>query len=274
MNEREWLAMVNLLDDKVLSEEIKKQLLSMGISAIAPLELAWEMSTDAAVQTRVEDMLQFIQSEIALSELKSWRMRGGKDLLEGWFILTKFRYPKIELETYKNQISRLANIIWLDMEKQNNYNERILSVNYILYKKELFRPEKENINHPDRFYLKSFLDTKTGNSFSLSVLYLILTRALELPIAAYSIEGYLTLHFSDHDSDFYIDANNYGNFFHKKNLEKFVKEHFSHKDLEDYAPASNRLIIANMIEGLMGYYQEQQENNIIDYLNALLNVVK
>ncbi len=274
MNEREWFAMISLLDDEEASPEIKKQVLALGVSAITPLEEIWEKSNDPDFQGKVEEVLQFVQSEIALSELKNWRMKGGKDLLEGWFVITRFRYPKIELEMYKKQISRLTNMIWLDMERQRNYHERILSVNYILYKKENFYPEKGDSNNPDRYFLKSFMETKAGNIFSMSLLYLILTRALELPVTAYIIEGYIALQFSDHSADFFIDAYNHGNLFRKEYIEKLIKERFPEKTLESYPAASNRMLMALLIEGLIQHYHENGQESKVDYLYRMLDVVK
>ncbi|MBX7240497.1 MAG: transglutaminase-like domain-containing protein [Bacteroidia bacterium] len=274
MNEREWFAMISLLDDEETSPEIKKQVLALGVSAITPLEEIWEKSNDPEVQGKIEEVLQFVQSEIALSELKNWRMKGGKDLLEGWFVISRFRYPKIELETYKKQITRLTNMIWLDMENQRNYHERILSVNYILYKKENFHPEKTNAGNPDRYFLKSFMDSKSGNIFSMSLLYLILTRALELPVTAYIIEGYIALQFSDHNADFFIDAYNHGNLFRREYIERLVTERFPDKTLESYPAASNRMLMALLIEGLIFYYQENNQENKVEYLYRMLDVVK
>lgn len=274
MNERDWAAVIRLLDDKEVSGEIRKQILEMGTEAITPLESLWEKSEDTALQSRIEDLLQFIQSEVALGELKNWRMKGAKDLLEGWLIVTHIHYPKIELEYYHKQFSRLASIIWLDMEKRRNYRERLLSINYVLYKTELFYPEKTETDNPDRYYLKSFMESKAGNDFSLNLLYLIISRMLEFPVTAYIIEEDIALHFGDHQSEFYIDAMNFGNVFHREYIDNFIRQSYTGKTVDNYPPASNRELIAIMINALANYYQAQNRPEKVYYLNQMKEVLR
>ena len=47
-------------------------------------------------------------------ELAEWRKKEyGKDLLKGWFLISKLMGDKIELKQAQNAISRLTNILWL-----------------------------------------------------------------------------------------------------------------------------------------------------------------
>jgi regulator of sirC expression with transglutaminase-like and TPR domain len=236
----------------------------MGQEVIPKLERAWEEATSPQTQENILFALQFLQSNDTLMSLKKWRLAGAKDLLEGWFILSRFRYPNLDFQVFYNRLSRLAHIAWLDLTHKNKMQERVLAINTILYRKEFFQPADSDDGYaPDTFFLPSFWQQKTGNPFSLGMLYLLVSRKLDMPTDGIVLPNYLAIHYSDHKSDFYIDAFNEGDVWHKKHLTQFILESGHTTNPDYFLPASNRMILSGWLRLLIESYQKisySQEN--------------
>ena len=117
----------------------KKQLVGMGESAIPRLETAWEATVDEIVQQRIEDIIQLIQHNKTLDELIAWKELGGNSLLQGWYLISKFQYPDLTFDSFKNAINRLTSKIWLETPRGANVPERLRVINRLLYRQENFR---------------------------------------------------------------------------------------------------------------------------------------
>lgn len=276
MTDNELLALTLLLDDEdpELQAEIRRQMLEKGQAFVPRLEWVWEQQADKPqIQEKIVDMIQWMQSDIVRSNLKKWRLSGGKDLLEGWFLLSQFRFPSIEIHTFRFFITRLVNLIWLDMDENPHYSERILSINRILFAKEGFRADKEEPFHPNRFFIKSFWDTKIGNPFSLGILYLIIAQKLDLPITGILLPDYFALHYEDHKYNFYIDAYNNGGAFYKNDLDEFIRECAFPPNPDYYLQVSNRMILVGLIESLIRSHDKRVENEKATALRKLLEVL-
>lgn len=275
MTDKEFLALVSLLDDndEVIREEIEKKFLSMGESIIPRLENEWERNTQPIVQERISEIIEDIQAQSILEKMRHWRMIGAKDLLEGWFIVSQYQYPGIELDIFRNKINRLVNMIWLEMTYSSTYSDRILAMNRILYDIEKYHPQQKNPAEPDTYFLNRLFERKVGNPFSMGILYLILSRKLELSISAVVLPNYLALHYSDSRNHFYIDAFNKGAFFNKNHLEDYIKESGFENNASYYEPATNRQIISALLKSLLESYHHIGKNNKEKTIKELLKIV-
>ena len=92
--------MVSLLDedDFEIVEHIEDKIKSMGAYIIPYLEFEWENSFNPVIQKRIEDLVHKLQFELLKEKLYAWRINGGKDLLEGVWLVNTYQYPDIEYE--------------------------------------------------------------------------------------------------------------------------------------------------------------------------------
>ena len=217
MTDNEFFALVSLLEDndEVIHKEIEKKLLSMGESVIPRLEVEWGKNKQALVQERITEIIEDIHAQSTLQKIKTWRSSETKDLFEGWFIISQYQYPTLQIDIFRNKINRLVNMIWLEMSYSNTYSDKILALNRILFDIEKYHAHTKTPAEARTFFLKDVFERKEGNPFSLGILYLLICHKLELPISAVVLPHYIALHYEDSRNSFYIDAFNKGSFFNK-----------------------------------------------------------
>ena len=63
----------------------------MGHEGMERLEAAWETQEDPEMQARLEDAISRLHLKEVARELLEWRKDGGKDLLRGWYLVSRYR---------------------------------------------------------------------------------------------------------------------------------------------------------------------------------------
>lgn len=275
MTENEFLALVSLLEDTdvVVKIEIEKKFRSMGEDIIPRLEVMREKNIQPIIKERIIEIIEDIQAQVCVEKMRNWRDIGENDLFEAWFIISQYQYPKIEIDIFRNKINRLVNMIWLEMTYSNSYSDRILAMNRILYNIEKYRSHNQNPAKPETFFISQLFEKKEGNSFSLSILYLLIARKLELSVSAIALPNYLALRYDDDKNSFYIDAFNKGTFFNKNNLEEYIRDSGFENNPAYYLPASNRKVIETLLKSLQESFEEVGKKYKAKTIAVLLEIV-
>lgn len=256
MNEDKFNALIRLLDDPdpVVTQHVEEELFGLGPKGIEKLEAAWESAGDAIVQARIEELISRIQITHFSGLLLQWRLAGGESLLEGWLLLTQMQYPMLNVQKYRNEIQRLVSKIWLQLDSRMNELERLITINKQLYSVEKYAGNYAAPERPENNYLSFLIDTKQGNSLSLSALYLIVCEQLEIPLQIVNFVGYYAIRCYRRTSHFYIDAYNQGMFFTPQQVQDFLKKLDVEQNVNHYKPLSNIYVILDMIQALITAY--------------------
>lgn len=272
MKETEFKALISLLedDDPNVESHIEAQLISMGREVIPRLEEAWETETYPEVQQKLEDIIHLIQSQDTIQGLKEWRETGGKDLLEGWMLVTKFQYPEMDRSVFDREFSRLSHKIWLEFRSSMQIADKLSKVNQILFESERFKSNRRSPFDPQNNFINTLIQSKKGSPFSLGILYMVICQQLELNIGGISLPGYFILTYPDSSPPLYIDIFNRGAFFHQKELVKFLAEHKIQEDPKYFRPNSHMMIILTLIKHLMECYQKRKKPEKAQELELLL----
>lgn len=275
ITDAEFEALIRLLDDE--DEEtiylIEQQLKQMGEGIVPKLESAWEKNESTIIQDRIADLLQMVQVHHSLNALRNWRLGGSKDVLKGWFIISQLQYPSLVWEDFQKKVSRLVNMIWIDMHTQSDDAQRLFAINRLLFDKEGFTANASDPLSPDSFYINRLFQSKKGNPHSLGLLYLVIARQLDLPISAIVLPNYFALHYENHRKNFYIDAFNKGAFFTKEDIRTFLSESQEDDQEEYYKPVSNRHIIYNMLYQLRASYQSRNQTEKVRIMDDMIKLV-
>lgn len=228
MIESEFNALIHLLedDDPEVSTQVETALLNMGVSVVPRLEAAWGDVSDEIIQQRLEDIIRLLQSKETLEAIQGWKQEGGKDILYGWYLITRYRFPNIDYTPLRNRISRLINKAFLEIEPDMSVPEKCMVLNRLFFQDEGFKADRRNPLGPENHFLHQFLDRKRGGPLSLGLLYLVIAQSLELPLQGITLpNNYFIIRAEREDEPFYIDVFNKGAFFSKRDLSKFLQEH-------------------------------------------------
>ena len=87
MKKKELKALVSLLEDSSLRDEIEGKILELGTETIPFLEEEWEKSFDPELQEYLEDIIHKLQTELLKERLLEWKQSESDDLLKGMWII-------------------------------------------------------------------------------------------------------------------------------------------------------------------------------------------
>ena len=276
MNDDKFKALIRLLDDPdpVVTHHVEEELFTLGPQGIEKLEAAWESVADALVQSRIEELISRIQISHFSGQLLSWRMAGGQDLLEGWLLLTQMQFPMLNVSKYRNELQRLISKIWLQLDSRMNELERLIAINKQLYSVERYSGNYKESERPENNYISFLLDTKQGNSLSLSALYLIVCEQLDIPLQVVNFMGYYAIRCYRRNSHFYIDAYNQGMFFTPQQVQEFLKKMDAEQNVNHYKPLSNIYIVLDLIKALITAYGNDNQPSKAALFDRLLREIE
>jgi len=178
-------ALIELLDDpdQMVYKFVEKELLKEKNNIIPALEEKWENSFDGFSQERIENIIQNLQFNKTKKMLDSWLITDAdiRDLLSGFLIIDSFQYPDMNPMMIQLKIENIRKKIWIELSNSLTLLEKTTILNHFLYNVNGFTINHKNIHSPQNCFINQLLDTKKGNPASMSILYIIIARQLELP---------------------------------------------------------------------------------------------
>jgi len=282
-------ALINLLDDpdNTVFGIVEKELLKEGEEIIPVLEKKWEQSFDEHNQAKIENIIQNLQFKNTCSKLEDWLKTPAEeqDLLNGFCIVDHFQYPDLSRLNLQLKIEKIRKTIWLELNNSLTLLEKTTILNHFLFNLQGFSVNHTNPHSPQNCFLNQILDTKKGNSISISIFYTIIARLLELPVqmvdfpknplvAVVDHDLARKVHGKSQDSDvlFYINPSNKGSITSRKEIEYHLKKN-NYTPLTDYSePMPDQLFIQRLLETLhdsyhsVGFTEKQGKINLLlDY---------
>ncbi len=271
MKERKLKALIDLLDDpdKTVFAMVEKELLTNDAEIIPALERKWEQSFDDICQERIENIIQNLQFKRNISKLSDWinTPEEKQDLMTGICIVDRFQYPDLNLINLQLKIEKIRKSIWLELNNSLTLLEKITILNHYLYNMNGYSINHSNPHSPQNCFLNQLLDTKKGNTISISIFYTIMARQLELPVklvdfpknplvAIVDTELAKKVHGPSQDSDvlFYINPSNKGAITSRKEIDYHLKKN-NYTPLHNYnEPRTDSLFIQRLLESLKEAY--------------------
>lgn len=272
LTEEQFNALLKLLDDEdpEVHEHVWSRLSEMGSEGLGRLEKVWEDTPDPELQKRLEDTIHQLQLQKVTEDLLEWRKGGGKDLLDGWMLVTRFQYPDLNEKRFKNEINRLVNKVWLELVPSMDAKEQLDVINRILFRMEGYGPNNSSPGHPHNSYLNYLVEHQQGNVMSLTLLYLIIARQLDLPISGVLLPGYFILMYQGSRETFFIDVFNGGKTFDKARLQSYLEQVNVEEKASYFRPTSNIYIILSLLRMLAADFGRIDRNDRVEELEQLL----
>lgn len=272
MDKKKLTALINLLDDPDITVfgMVEKELLKQNDDIIPELEKKWETSFDENAQERIETIIQNIQFKETKSRLKMWlkRKEDERSLLNGFCHVDRFQYPDLNPLNLQMKVENLRKTIWLELNNSLTLLEKTTILNHFLFNVHGYGVNLSNPHSAQNCFLNQILDTKKGNSVSMSIFYTIIARQLELParmvdfpknplVAIVDAKLARKVHGSTQNSDvlFYINPSNKGAITSRKEIEYHLKKNDYQPLFEYTEPKSDVLFIQRLLESLQESYQ-------------------
>lgn len=288
MKQNEIEALIHLLDDPdgEIYSHVKEKLVSYGKPVIPTLETAWEESMNPNLQERIEYIIHKIQFDGLYGDFANWAKSEEPKLFEGASLIAKYRYPDLDVEDLRHQLDEIKRAIWLEQ----NYNltpiEQINVFNHVFYSIEGFAGKAISNLNPNNFYLNTVVETHTGNSLSLGIIYLILARELDIPVYGVNLPRHFILAYtksfiSPYTSSqekqsnviFYINPLNKGAIFTRNEIQSYLKKVDLEENKAFFSPCTDKVVVNLLLENLIQAYQDEYAHDKVEELQQLLDIL-
>jgi len=278
-------ALISLLDEPDHGSfiRVRNQIFSYGTSAVPLLESAWENTFDNSIQQRIEDIIHNIQYDQLFLDLTKWAHYGNNDLLEAYLIFTRFQFQSIDQEVVRQQIHVIRRDIWLELNDNLTALEKVKVLNHIVYDLHRMHLPLKQISEPRYLFLNNLLESRTGYSFAIGVLYTILAQSLDLPVYPVILPGErLVMAWLDEAVRqpgeqarvmFYINPENKGGVFTLNEISSLLNRLKIPSDEKIFRPVEAKIVLDKLFELLAYLYSttgETTKEREIEHLRSAL----
>lgn len=268
---------INILKDpdKKIFEMLEPKLVSEGFEFIDYIEQECNDTQNDILKSRLESVLEklkFRSSEDLFRKIPLLE-NGDIDLEESCYTLAKFAYPNLDKSHYIKLLDEMADNL---RDKIKNFNDPLMiikKINQYLFLAEGFKGNRGDYFSLENSYINTVIETKYGIPITLSAIYLLVTKRLELPFYGVGMPGHFIIKYLDKDIEIFIDPFHGGKILSKTdciNFLVFSGYGFSERFLDI---SNNKEILKRMIRNLLLVYQENNDNYRYDKLTDILNII-
>ena len=276
LSKGEQEALVNLLadEDPAVYRAVKKRILACGPDSDRWLR-PHALSNDPILRRHVRDVRGCFHRQHADNQFLSFCLRHGEEFAPepGAWLLAKTAYPDINVEAYEALLDGYAAELRERIDFDLPSDKILTAINRYLFKELGFSGNEVNYYEADNSYLNRVLDRRTGNPITLSLLYMLLAKRLQLPIVGIGLPGHFICRYQSTAGEFYVDPFNGGQLLTKADCVQFLQRG-NHSLSDDFlAPVTARRMFLRICSSLHQIYSEQANTESVTrfqrYLVAL-----
>ena len=260
LSERRKEALARLLadEDQIVFRAVRREIVSHGPS-VRPWLAGFSLHADPVLRRRALAIVEHFDRLDADIAFNVFCLRHGEELNleEGCWLLSRSRFPSINVEAYRAMLDGYAADLMGRLDYAGEPESIIATLNACLFAEQGFRGNEEEYYSPDNSYLSRVLDLRTGNPILLCVLYLTLCRRLQLPVAGIGLPGHFLCRFQNARTELFIDAFNKGRLLTKADCVKYLRQAGYEFHEAFLVPASPRRILLRICSNLHQIHQHQ-----------------
>ncbi len=272
MDNKELKALVSLLEDDELRPQIEEKIFSMGNKIIPFLEEEWGASFDASVQERIEEIVHSLQFSLLKERLIDWKTNDSEDLLKGMWLVATYQYPDLDFDKVTQDFEQLYYEIWPNFEPEAHPYDQVKAISNTLFSKLRFKANTTHFYSPANSMINAVLESKRGNPIALSVIYMLITQKLKMPVYGVNLPNFFIITYNDKGNDlqFYINAFNRGLIFTKQDIDHYLGQININSQPKFYQACTHTDIIARVLRNLIVSFEKLDEHHKADEVKQLL----
>jgi hypothetical protein len=186
------LALIDDRDEEVYFA-IRDKFLEAGPAILPVLEFALSSSSSLLQHERLEQIIIQLKLSKLVEKTAQWANSEDKTLLDGWILVSTIHYPTIVPEKIDLLIQKIVRDIWIELNDSLTSLEKVTVINHLFFELYHFEINTSDIYAPENCLINNLLVSRKGNLISLSILYCIITKRLNLPIHPIGVGQYLIL---------------------------------------------------------------------------------
>jgi regulator of sirC expression with transglutaminase-like and TPR domain len=265
-------ALIALLADDAprIVDTVRERLLALGEVALPDLREA-ERGPDAKVRLRARSLVTDIQRASLEKTLLSFMAEEDPDLELGAFHIERIYYPEFSDDACREKLDDIAGgareaLDFADRFQGGSPVARIRAFVRYMVKDQCFRGNESNYYDPANSFISRVLGRRLGIPISLSVVYLLVARRLDLNLRGIGMPLHFLVRFEEGDYRTFVDPFYGGKLMTVEDCVKFLRSQghsFHPRYLE---PASSRDILRRMMGNLIRIYTSRGRKTEVDRL--------
>lgn len=261
LSESQWKALINLLgdEDPGIYRTVRERIVSAGGGAEAWLR-PHRLSSDPVLRRRALEIMQHFERQEADTWFLGFCLKHGEefDLEEGVWLLALTQYPDINVEAYRALLDNFAAELRERIDFNETNKEVLSTINNYLFDELGFSGDEENYYDPQNSYLNRVIDRRKGNPINLSLVYLLLARRLQLPMAGIGLPGHFICRYQSTSDEIYVDSFHHGKFLTKADCIQYLMNGSHGFQDEFLAPVSTRRLLMRICSNLHQIYNQME----------------
>ncbi len=275
MKREDLKAMISLLDDSDVEvvNIVENNIKNLGHEVIPILEKEWEKNgLNPVLQKKIEDLVHDLHLSNLSADLESWKNNNHTDLMTGLWLIAKYQYPDLKVETLNQEIKNIQMRVWVNTHEKMHPNDMVKILNEVIFEQLKFEPNIKNFHSPSNSMINLVLSQKKGNPVALSCLFILLAQRLDLPIYGVNLPNLFVLIFDYPGYRFYLNPFNRGQVFLEKDIDDYLKQMNIEPNEKYYKSCSNIEIIKRVLTNLSFAYQKIGEEDKQNEVNRFLKI--
>jgi regulator of sirC expression with transglutaminase-like and TPR domain len=269
-------ALLQLLDDpdSMVYEAVSGKLESFGSEILPNLQNQLPFVNEITHE-RIEVIINKIAFQEIENAFKNWVLHDNADLYTAVLLICRYRnQTEFNENDIRKKIKNIYQSTWLELNNYLSPIEQINVMSSILYN--MYKLESQSLDAKllNTFFVDKLVETKSGNGYSLGLLYLVLASMLDIPIFAVDIPDQFLLAYFDTSFNFlkpeaentksilfYIDPTN-GMVYTQKDVDAYLQKINIVANPNMFLPQTEKQVVRTYLKTLVTCYSN---NQLINY---------
>ena len=251
-------ALIRLLsdEDSRVAQTITGKLVEIGDRAIPMLREAEIEQPEMAERIRL--VLEDIQGQRLEAEFNELSAADDEnlDLETGAFLIAHSAYPDLDRARYSAIMDAMAAEIAERLGQKASGEEAVKAINRYLFVEQGFSGNTTQYYDVENSYLNKVLERKTGIPISLSTVYLLIGKRLDLPVYGVGMPGHFLVKYETGRYRIFVDSFNGGALLTQRDCARFLDQAGYGFDERFLQKTPARSILIRMIKNLVAIYNK------------------
>lgn len=263
-------------DDELESRLLKEQLETFDEGVLRDIESEIPPSDQKLKETFLKLVLN-IRREKLKQDFAKWASDPLGTLEEGVFLVASFNNPFVDKDKYFNILEDWSKKLSENLKKVKLPNDSasiVNEINHFIFMDLGFRGNRKEYYDPNNSFIDKVIEEKLGNPILLSVIYILITNRLGLPVKGVNMPAHFLVQYTDSLDPIYVDPFNEGELITKTDC----KERITALNLswsESYlSNPTNKQIVSRIIQNLINIYHNKGEIELKELLEDYIKALK
>ncbi|MCA9175353.1 MAG: tetratricopeptide repeat protein [Planctomycetales bacterium] len=261
---------------EVLSDDLQSLARSPDLAARLLAERATALERQAAELRRLQEQVRVEAVCRDLRRLVADAGRDGEpemDLGHAALLLARLDDSELDVEAYREWLTQLGQRLRASLPADADESQKLRRLDEFVFQDNAFQGSHHEYYHRANSHLHRVLEDREGLPITLSVLYMTLGRAIDLPLEGVGLPGHFVVRYRPREGEpVLIDVFHGGRRLDRAATVKLVAERAGVRLNDQHlAPVAAPAILDRMLRNLLGVAQRDEDKPaMLRYLEALV----